>query len=114
MKKRKLFFEKIKEKLLSRREELSKQIEAVSNENAFDNQVMDTGDQALSLSMEKIQSSLQDAEIGELKLIDEALERIEKGEYGICIDCEEHISESRLEYYPYAARCILCQEAFEA
>ena len=113
MKKRKEFLKKIRNRLWLRREDLSKQIEFQSNDKAFDEQVKDKGDEALYLSMEKVQASLQEAEINELKLIDQAIERIDKGEYGVCIDCEEHISDARLEYYPYAARCIVCQEALE-
>lgn len=114
MKKRKEFLEKIKTKLFERRAQLSQQIDTLASQPVSDKQVMDTGDEALSLTMEKLQSSLQAAEISELKLIDEALERIDKGEYGICIDCDDHISEARLNYYPYAARCIVCQEAVES
>ena len=64
--------------------------------------------------MEKLQSSLQKTEIEELKLIEDSLDRIKRGEYGICIDCNEPISERRLENYPYAARCIVCQEILES
>ena len=38
-----------------------------------------------------------------------ALERIEKGLYGICVDCEEDISEKRLISVPGAIRCVKCQ-----
>lgn len=37
-----------------------------------------------------------------------ALERIEKGEYGYCVECGEEISEGRLEARPEAALCINC------
>ena len=84
-----------------------------SSEKVSDGQVQDSGDEALSHTMEKLQDSLQKTEIDELRLIEEALARLEKDEYGICIDCDEQISERRLENFPYAARCIVCQEAFE-
>ncbi|TRW48738.1 TraR/DksA family transcriptional regulator [Aliidiomarina halalkaliphila] len=44
-----------------------------------------------------------------LKQIKAALVRLEKGEYGICIDCGEAISERRLEADPVAMVCIDCQ-----
>lgn len=37
-----------------------------------------------------------------------ALDRIESGEYGYCVECGEEISEGRLEARPEAALCINC------
>lgn len=113
MKQKKEFFEKIRTLLLARKEEMVTQIDASSRDKVSSEQIKDSGDEALSLSMEKLQNSLQVSELDELKLIDQALVRIDKGEYGVCIDCEASISPARLEYYPYAARCIVCQEALE-
>lgn len=113
MKQRQAFLEKIKSQLVQRQIELSQNIENLSQEELTDKQVMDSADEAMSLSMEKLQSSLEKTEIDELRMIDQALKRIEKGEYGVCIDCGEFIAPQRLEYYPYAARCIVCQEALE-
>lgn len=45
-----------------------------------------------------------------LSLIDAALGRIESGEYGFCLDCEEAIDERRLGVDPAALRCIRCAE----
>jgi DnaK suppressor protein len=113
MKQREAFFDKIREQLLERQVELTKDVEHLSHEELTDRQVMDSGDEALSLSMERVHSSLEKTEIDELHMIDEALERLKKGEYGICLDCSQMIAEQRLKYYPYAARCIVCQEALE-
>ena len=41
--------------------------------------------------------------------IDEALKRIETGEYGICLMCGEKIAKQRLKAVPYAQYCIKCQ-----
>jgi DnaK suppressor protein len=40
-----------------------------------------------------------------------ALRRIEEGEFGICLDCEEPISPKRLAALPWAAYCLHCQES---
>jgi DnaK suppressor protein len=45
-----------------------------------------------------------------LKRVDEALERIETGTFGICLRCEEAIPEKRLNAVPWAAYCLGCQE----
>ena len=38
-----------------------------------------------------------------------ALEAIDAGTYGICVDCGEEISEGRLRALPDAVRCVPCQ-----
>ena len=113
MKQRVELLEKVKHKLLSRREEMLQELSALSNEKVSDGQVQDSGDEALSLSLERLKNSLEKTEIDELNQIDEALNKISKGDYGICIDCAQPISNKRLESFPYAARCIICQEAAE-
>jgi|SRR5581483_5180789 len=45
-----------------------------------------------------------------LKLVREALQRIEQGTYGICIDCGEPISEARLSAVPWTPYCRNDQE----
>jgi RNA polymerase-binding protein DksA len=44
-----------------------------------------------------------------LKRVDEALERIEEGSYGICEMCGLQIPEERLQALPYANLCISCK-----
>jgi len=114
MKDRVEFLAHIKETLKSKYLELMTLIEgqAKSNEETG-HTVKDSADEALSSVMDKLQTSIQNAEISEMKLIEEALERIERGEYGVCIDCEEPIGVRRLENNLYAARCISCQELQE-
>ena len=43
-----------------------------------------------------------------------ALDRLEDGGYGLCIDCEEPIAAKRLAAVPWAARCLSCQENAES
>lgn len=49
-----------------------------------------------------------------LREVEEALERIEEGAYGDCMDCDEPISTKRLEAIPWARYCISCQEELAA
>lgn len=113
MKARGDFLNKLKDKLEARKEEMMTLLTESSQDKVSDGQVQDSGDEALSLTMEKLQNSLEQNEIDELRLIEDALLRLNKGEFGFCIDCEEPISDKRLENFPYAARCIVCQEAVE-
>ena len=48
-----------------------------------------------------------------LELIDEALERIEEGEFGLCVHCGEPMQEKRLEAVPWARHCLRCQDLQE-
>ncbi len=48
-----------------------------------------------------------------IALIDDAIERLANGEYGICMDCGEPISEARLMARPYAIFCIKCKSRHE-
>jgi DnaK suppressor protein len=46
---------------------------------------------------------------GQLLEIDDALDRLARGAYGVCIDCGAGIAPGRLAVRPQAARCITCQ-----
>ena len=49
-----------------------------------------------------------------LEMIDEALQRLEDSEYGICLDCGMPIPRKRLEAKPYAKYCTACKSKREA
>jgi DnaK suppressor protein len=49
-----------------------------------------------------------------LMQIGAALKRIDDGEFGICLECEEPISPKRLAAVPWAAYCLHCQEMHDA
>ncbi len=46
----------------------------------------------------------------ELKKIDAALERLEKGTYGFCLNCQKEIPLERLKAYPQAEKCLDCKK----
>ena len=105
--------ESVKQVLLERKAKLEQELNRLSQEKFSDDQVQDPGDQALSSTMESLKISLQDTERGEYTRILQALEKVDDGSYGICMDCGNPIADRRLQSYPNAARCISCQEAFE-
>jgi len=49
----------------------------------------------------------------EVRAIDEALEKIEKGTYGVCESCGCKIKKARLKFVPHARNCIECQQKAE-
>jgi len=48
-----------------------------------------------------------------LRRIAAALERVERGEYGLCQSCDEPIHHKRLEFDPAAQLCMQCAERAE-
>jgi DnaK suppressor protein len=46
----------------------------------------------------------------QLRLLDEALRRIDAGDYGECVLCGKEIAIARLEAVPWARYCVDCQE----
>ncbi|MEK7618729.1 MAG: TraR/DksA family transcriptional regulator [Patescibacteria group bacterium] len=49
----------------------------------------------------------------ELKGVDESLERLEKGAYGICAQCGTEIATERLNARPMSILCVTCQAKSE-
>lgn len=63
-------------------------------------------------AMQMQQMALESSRRCERRLIsvDQALKRLEKQLYGLCVDCDENINVRRLEIDPTAIRCIRCAE----
>lgn len=106
-------YEAIKKKLLARKQELEELLSPRQREESSGTEVLDPGDEAVASTLEEIAISLENNERNEYTKIVKALESIELGTYGICIDCGQPISEKRLELYPNALCCVTCQEARE-
>jgi DnaK suppressor protein len=45
--------------------------------------------------------------------IDEALRRLDEGQYGCCVECQQEITERRLRAMPFAVRCQACEQRRE-
>ena len=73
----------------------------------------DVMDQALDTAHEEISSQLVEAESRELAQIEDALERLHAGKYGLCGACGSAIKLARLKALPYAKLCIDCQREEE-
>jgi DnaK suppressor protein len=56
---------------------------------------------------------LMEADEGMLGHIESALERIERGNYGRCVECDGLIPKARLNAIPYTPVCIKCAELQE-
>ena len=61
-----------------------------------------------AMQQQEMAKATQAQRTAELKRIDAALERVEAGDYGYCIECDEAIAPKRLEIDPATALCIDC------
>ncbi|MFO0903436.1 MAG: TraR/DksA C4-type zinc finger protein [Pirellulales bacterium] len=52
--------------------------------------------------------SLMENDEESLNQIEAALERIEEGVYGVCLECEAKIPKTRLNAIPYTPHCVKC------
>jgi len=114
-KKNKRSFDKIRENLLERREQLLSNLGKLTGAggNSATRPVGDRVDDAVNDLQIDSSYAIAEQEVEELKLIDEALENIEDGTYGICEECGEPIGKPRLRALPYAVLCLKCKEAEE-
>jgi RNA polymerase-binding protein DksA len=67
-------------------------------------------DRAHNYAARERRLALQDMDAQKVEQIQQALERLANGAYGVCISCGEAIPQGRLEIIPYAAHCVVCQE----
>lgn len=73
----------------------------------------DVVDAALDTAQDEISSQLAEVESRELAHIENALERMRAGQYGVCEVCAKKIPMARLDALPYATMCIECQRDLE-
>ncbi|HEX8264093.1 MAG TPA: TraR/DksA family transcriptional regulator [Pyrinomonadaceae bacterium] len=107
--------ENYKKQLLEQRDRLVGQL----NENqrqSFEfglEEMPDPVDAAVQDRSQTILLSISESERDLIDQIDEALQRIELGSYGTCVNCERDIAVARIEAVPYARYCMNCQEKLE-
>jgi DnaK suppressor protein len=75
--------------------------------------VLDAVESSEADIQEDIELALIQMKSETLNKIDDALARLEAGNYGNCFDCGEEIAEKRLRALPFAVRCKECEEARE-
>jgi len=73
----------------------------------------DEGDLATISHARELFFNLQEGDLARLRSIEEAMEALDRGQYGECIRCDDDINEKRLEVVPWATMCVRCQEEAE-
>ena len=107
--------EVIRERLLGQRQELLDLYEhdlRVGKESG-DEASEDIVDRANNAYQREFMFNLSGGERRLLRQVEEALERLDQGEYGVCAHCQEPIGAQRLKAIPWARYCVDCQEKEE-
>ncbi len=77
------------------------------------NEVFDAVESSEADIQDDIEFALIQMKSETLNKINDALARLEQGNYGNCFECGEEIAEKRLRALPFAVRCKDCEEARE-
>jgi len=73
----------------------------------------DEADLANNVISQQVTFNIRHRELEKLRMIEEALYKIEEGTYGVCEECDEPIGDKRLEKNPWTSLCITHAEERE-
>ena len=76
-------------------------------------EVRDAGDESVAIEHTEIRGALMQRDASEIGDLAAAIERLDNGTYGLCVECELDIEAARLDAVPAARRCSTCQTRFE-
>ena len=109
---RKKFLAKVREQLADTKAKLLSEIDSELRAEREGNkdEGMDTYDLASEERDREINFILSDRERVKIKQIDDALERLDDGTYGVCESCGLEIAEERLQAMPFTRLCRDCQQ----
>jgi DnaK suppressor protein len=109
---RKQFMVDLRQQLADMKAKLLAEMESESKAEREGNkdEGLDTYDLASEERDREISFILSDRERSKVKNIDDALERLEEGSYGICVSCGLEIAEERLTAMPFTRLCRDCQQ----
>ena len=113
-------YTELKQMLQARRREIQAEVQGkmrgVREEGTWGgklNEVLDAVESAEADIQEDLEFALVQMKSETLNKINDALARLEQGDYGYCFDCGDEIAEKRLRALPFAVRCKDCEEARE-
>jgi DnaK suppressor protein len=113
-------YTELKKMLVERRSELRAEVQGkmrdVRAEGAWggkQTEVFDAVESSEADIQEDIELALIQMKSETLNKVEDALSRLEHGDYGYCFECGEEIAEKRLRALPFAVRCKDCEEAKE-
>ena len=101
--------DELRQVLETKKTELTTRLERI-NANLRRGCEADSKERAKQFEDNEVVDALGNEARQELAKISTALQRLETGDYGICVECRTPIKPGRLEVYPYAHECIDCAE----
>lgn len=107
--------EMYRKRLLEKRRELTKAYlrDKTYGKESDDGGTQDLADKASTSYTKEFLYSLSNSERTVLTMVEDALRRIDEGEFGTCQECGEVIQKKRLDAVPWARYCLSCQEAID-
>src|SRR5438552_9801843 len=112
-------YTELKQMLDGRRREIQAEVQGkmrdvrAAGEVTKVNDVFDAVESSEADIQEDIELALIQMKSETLNKINDALSRLDHGDYGYCFDCGEEIAEKRLRALPFAVRCQDCEQARE-
>jgi len=105
----------IKKRLLQLRTEMIDEVRGsfAASQTLGQDGVPDIGDMSVHTYSRDVLLNLSETQRRTLLDIDAALDRLAKGEYGLCVRCEEEISPRRMEVRPFSRYCVECKAEVE-
>jgi DnaK suppressor protein len=107
--------EEFRKELADKKEAIIQKLSGFINESKEmeSNVAQDLVDKAETSYTKEFLLSLSDAERSQLLLIDEAMKRLQRDEFGVCQMCGKDIGRKRIQAIPWTPLCIECQEKTE-
>ena len=107
--------EEFRKKLLDKKETILRKLNELTNESKEmeTNVAQDVVDKAETSYTKEFLLSLSDGDREQLLLIDDAIRRLDRDEFGVCQLCHQEIGRKRIEAIPWTPYCINCQEKAE-
>jgi DnaK suppressor protein len=100
-------YDALRAELEKKKAELTVRLERITN-NLRRGYHPDSKERAKELEDSEVVDALGNEARAEIRSISAALQRMDAGEYGTCIECGTEIDKGRIYAHPYAKQCIDC------
>lgn len=110
------FVENMQKTLLAQKEQI---IKSLADKHSEYKKMVESGEPGdeVDIASDAIDGALLESlaaqDANRLTMINNALDRIQQGKYGVCVRCHKEIPVERLEAIPYAFMCVSCQSENE-
>ena len=102
-------YDELRQQLEQKKDELNARLERITA-NLRRGFEADSKEMAKQLEDSEVVDALGNEAREEVAKISAALQRMDAGDFGLCVECGDKINDGRLQAYPYADECIDCAE----